>query len=105
MPTLLHHIESLACHHGVPQNNGTHCPACYREQMADLRIVPRPHPADEDRLARDLDVYLCTPDEPHRLSDFVEASSAHPGVIPPWADPHIVEDGDQMNQIWPVEVK
>lgn len=102
---LLHDVQSIACHHGVPENNGSRCPACQQEQMANLRIIPQPHPADEDRLTRDLDVYLCAPDGPLRLIDYVEIPSSHPGATPPWADPHIIKEGDCMSPTWPVEVK
>ena len=102
---LLHDVQSIACRHGVPENNGVRCPACREEQMSSLRVVPQSHPADEDRLTRDLDVYLCTPDGPLRLTDYVEIIPSQPGAIPPWADPHIIEEGDRVSPIWPVEVK
>ena len=83
MPTFLHHNEFLACRHGVPENNGAHCPACQQERMTDFRrSVPS---------AFSLPPF-------HRV--------VHTSVTPSWLDEGKgIEEGDRANGLWLPEVK
>ena len=99
---LLHDVQSIACRHGVPENNGVRCPACREEQMSSLRVVPQSHPADEDRLTRDLDACICVISEPPRSSaGYAEIPSAYLDNTPHW----LGEEGERENGVWLMEVK
>ena len=96
MPSYPFHplFDSSASHcsvHGVSIET-TPCASCLRETgqvRSDLPVAPRPaiHPAEEDRLTRDI----------HRQPFRRVVHASLPPTSPPWTDEFTMEEGDQAN--------